>query len=115
MNKGRKILKKAASVALGSSMVLTGASIAFAAGSYQETAKTSLDAMVSSVAGTVDDYAQNMDKAFAGSTGKMTLTVEDPRNTSWSGRHELASGSDYGYESFCQGRNRGNRFHDPFE
>lgn len=36
MNKGRKILKKAASVALGSSMVLTGASIAFAAGSYQE-------------------------------------------------------------------------------
>lgn len=45
MNKGRKILKKAASVALGSSMVLTGASIAFAAGSYQETAKTSLDAM----------------------------------------------------------------------
>ena len=77
MNKGRKILKKAASVALGSSMVLTGASIAFAAGSYQETAKTSLDAMVSSVAGAVDDYAQNMDKAFAGSTGKMTLTVED--------------------------------------
>ena len=33
--------------------------------------------MVSSVAGAVDDYAQNMDKAFAGSTGKMTLTVED--------------------------------------
>ena len=54
-------------------MVLTGASIAFAAGSYQETAKTSLDAMVSSVAGAVDDYAQNMDKAFAGSTGKWRI------------------------------------------
>ena len=77
MNKGRKILGKTATVVLSSSMILAGGSNVFAAGSYQETAKASIDALASSVAGTVDDYAQNMDRAFAGSTGKMTLTVAD--------------------------------------
>lgn len=77
MNRARNILRKATTVVLSSSMILAGGTNVFAAGSYQETAKASLDSLVSSVTGAVDDYAQNMDKAFAGSTGKMTLTVED--------------------------------------
>ena len=77
MNRARNILRKATTVVLSSSMILAGGTNVFAAGSYQETAKTSLDSLVSSVAGAVDDCVQNMDKAFAGSTSKMTLTVED--------------------------------------
>lgn len=77
MNKGRKIFRKAASVALSSSMILAGGTSVSAAGSYQETAKTSLDSLASSVAGVVDDGAQNVEKSFKGSTGKLTLTVED--------------------------------------
>ena len=77
MNRGKNILKKTTVAVLSSSMILTGASTVFAAGSYQETARTSLDALVSSITAMTDDYAKSMDKAFAGSNGKMTLTVED--------------------------------------
>ena len=77
MNRGKNILKKTTAAVLSSSMILTGASTVFAAGSYQETARTSLDALVSSITAMTDDYAKSMDKAFAGSNGKMTLTVED--------------------------------------
>lgn len=77
MNRGRNRIRKAAAVALSSSMILAGGSNVFAAGSYQETAKVSLSSLISSIAGTTDDYAQNMNKAMQGSKGKMTLTVED--------------------------------------
>ena len=42
MNRTRQILKKSAAVALGASLILSGSSTAFAAGSYQETEKTAL-------------------------------------------------------------------------
>lgn len=77
MNRGRNILRKAAVATLSSSMILAGGSNVFAAGSYQETARASLDSLVSSTAGVVDEYAQNMTRSLNGSTGKLTLTVED--------------------------------------
>ena len=77
MNRGRNLLKKAAATALTASMVLTGGTNVFAAGSYQDTAKASLDSLVSSVSGAAEEYAQNMAKGLQGSTGKITLTVED--------------------------------------
>ena len=77
MNRGRNLLKKAATAALAASMVLTGGTNVFAAGSYQDTAKASLDSLVSSVSGAAEEYAQNMAKGLQGSTGKITLTVED--------------------------------------
>ena len=43
MNRTRQILKKSAAVALGASLILSGSSTAFAAGSYQETEKAALN------------------------------------------------------------------------
>ena len=79
MNRGKKnTLKKQPTVALSSSMILAGGKQSYLPQDLiRKQPKHLLTAMVSSVAGAVDDYAQNMDKAFAGSTGKMTLTVED--------------------------------------
>ena len=51
MNRGRNILKKAAAVAMSSSMILAGGSNVWAAGSYQETARASLQTLTESVAG----------------------------------------------------------------
>lgn len=45
MNRGRNILKKTAAVAMSSSMILAGGSNVWAAGSYQETARASLQTL----------------------------------------------------------------------
>lgn len=47
MNRTRQILKKAVVTAMGASLVVSGSSTVFAAGSYQETEKTALANVVS--------------------------------------------------------------------
>ena len=49
MNRTRQILKKSAAVALGASLILSGSSTAFAAGSYQETEKAALNKLISKI------------------------------------------------------------------
>lgn len=77
MNRGRNILKKAAAVAMSSSMILAGGSNVWAAGSYQETARASLQTLTESVAGAIDGYAQDVNRSLQGSKGTLTLKVED--------------------------------------
>ena len=77
MNRGRNILKKAAAVAMSSSMILAGGSNVWAAGSYQETARASLATLTESVAGAIDGYAQDVNRSLQGSKGTLTLKVED--------------------------------------
>ena len=77
MNRGRNILKKTAAVAMSSSMILAGGSNVWAAGSYQETARASLQTLTESVAGAIDGYAQDVNRSLQGSKGTLTLKVED--------------------------------------
>ena len=77
MNRTRQILKKAVVTAMGASLVVSGSSTVFAAGSYQETEKTALANVVSELPGTWDDYLENYQKSCEGTKGTFTLTVED--------------------------------------
>lgn len=77
MNRTRQILKKAVVTAMGASLVVSGSSTVFAAGSYKETEKTALANVVSELPGAWDDYLENYQKACEGTKGTFTLTVED--------------------------------------
>ena len=77
MNRTRQILKKAVVTAMGASLVVSGSSTVFAAGSYQETEKTALANIVSELPGAWDDYLENYQKSCEGTKGTFTLTVED--------------------------------------
>ena len=77
MNRTRQILKKAVVTAMGASLVVSGSSTVFAAGSYQEAEKTALANVVSELPGAWDDYLENYQKACKGTKGTFTLTVED--------------------------------------
>lgn len=77
MNRTRQILKKAVVTAMGASLVVSGSSTVFAAGSYQEAEKTALANVVSELPGTWDDYLENYQKSCEGTKGTFTLTVED--------------------------------------
>lgn len=105
MNRGRNILKKTAAVAMSSSMILAGGSNVWAAGSYQETARASLQTLTESVAGAIDGYAQDVNRSLQGSKGTLTLKVEDIH--AWTGRSDVVTGSENGYGYFCKRRNRG--------
>ena len=77
MNRTRQILKKAVVTAMGASLVVSGSSTVFAAGSYQETEKTALANVISELPGAWDSYLENYQKACEGTKGTFTLTVED--------------------------------------
>ena len=77
MNRTRQILKKAVVTAMGASLVVSGSSTVFAAGSYQETEKTALANVVSKLPEAWDGYLENYQKACKGTKGTFTLTVED--------------------------------------
>ena len=77
MNRTRQILKKAVVTAMGASLVVSGSSTVFAAGSYKEAEKTALANVVSELPGAWDDYLENYQKACEGTKGTFTLTVED--------------------------------------
>ena len=77
MNRTRQILKKAVVTAMGASLVVSGSSTVFAAGSYQEAEKTALANIVSELPGAWDDYLENYQKSCEGTKGTFTLTVED--------------------------------------
>lgn len=77
MNRTRQILKKAVVTAMGASLVVSGSSTVFAAGSYQETEKTALANVISKLPGAWDSYLENYQKACEGTKGTFTLTVED--------------------------------------
>lgn len=77
VNRTRQILKKAVVTAMGASLVVSGSSTAFAAGSYQETEKTALANVVSKLPEAWDGYLENYQKACKGTKGTFTLTVED--------------------------------------
>ena len=77
MNRTRQILKKAVVTAMGASLVVSGSSTVFAAGSYQEAEKTALANVVSELPGAWDDYLENYQKSCEGTKGTFTLTVED--------------------------------------
>ena len=59
MNRTRQILKKAVVTAMGASLVVSGSSTVFAAGSYQETEKTALANVVSKLPEAWDGYLEN--------------------------------------------------------
>lgn len=61
----------------GASLVVSGSSTVFAAGSYQEAEKTALANVVSELPGAWDDYLENYQKSCEGTKGTFTLTVED--------------------------------------
>ena len=77
MNRTRQVLKKAVVTAMGASLVVSGSSTVFAAGSYQEAEKTALANVVSELPGAWDDYLENYQKSCEGTKGTFTLTVED--------------------------------------
>lgn len=77
MNRTRQILKKAVVTAMSASLVVSGSSTVFAAGSYQEAEKTALANVVSELPGAWDDYLENYQKSCEGTKGTFTLTVED--------------------------------------
>ncbi len=77
MNRTRQILKKAVVTAMGASLVVSGSSTVFAAGSYQEAEKTALANVVSELPGAWDGYLENYQKSCEGTKGTFTLTVED--------------------------------------
>ena len=77
MNRARQILKKSAATALGASLILSGSSTAFAAGSYQETEKAALNKLTDGLPETWDTYLENYKKSAAGSKSNITLKVED--------------------------------------
>lgn len=77
MNRTRQVLKKAVVTAMGASLVVSGSSTVFAAGSYQEAEKTALANVVSELPGAWDDYLANYQKSCEGTKGTFTLTVED--------------------------------------
>ena len=77
MNRTRQILKKAVVTAMGASLVVSGSSTVFAAGSYQEAEKTALANVVSELPGVWDTYLENYQKSTAGTKGTFTLKVED--------------------------------------
>lgn len=77
MNRTKQILKKAVVTAMGASLVVSGSSTVFAAGSYQETEKTALANVVSALPATWDDYLENYKRSSEGTKGTFTLTVED--------------------------------------
>ena len=56
MNRTRQILKKAVVTAMGASLVVSGSSTVFAAGSYQETEKTALANVVSKLPEACDGF-----------------------------------------------------------
>lgn len=77
MNRTRQILKKAVVTAMGASLVVSGSSTVFAAGSYQETEKTALANVVSKLPEAWNGYLENYQKACKGTKSTFTLTVED--------------------------------------
>ena len=77
MNRTRQILKKSATAVLCASLILSGSSTAFAAGSYQETEKAALNKLTDGIPETWDTYLENYKKSAAGSKSNMTLKVED--------------------------------------
>lgn len=77
MNRSRQILKKAAATALGISLVVSGGSTVFAAGSYQETEKAALARLTEELPANWDSYVENYEKSAAGTKSKITLSVED--------------------------------------
>ena len=77
MNRTRQILKKSAAAVLCASLILSGSSTAFAAGSYQETEKVALNKLTDGIPETWDTYLENYKKSAAGSKSNMTLKVED--------------------------------------
>lgn len=77
MNRTRQILKKSVVAALGASLVVSGSSTVFAAGSYQETEKAALKSLTESLPENWDAYVENYEKSAAGTKSNMTLKVED--------------------------------------
>ena len=77
MNRTRQSLKKAVVTAMGASLVVSGSSTVFAAGSYQETEKTALANVVSKLPEAWNGYLENYQKACEGTKSTFTLTVED--------------------------------------
>ncbi len=77
MNRTRQILKKAVVTAMGASLVVSGSSTVFAAGSYKETEKTALANVVSKLPEAWNSYLENYQKACEGTKSTFTLTVED--------------------------------------
>ena len=77
MNRTRQILQKAVVTAMGASLVVSGSSTVFAAGSYKETEKTALANVVSKLPEAWNSYLENYQKACEGTKGTFTLTVED--------------------------------------
>lgn len=77
MNRTRQILKKSAAAAIGVSLIFSGSSTAFAAGSYQETEKAALNKLTDGLPETWDSYLENYKKSAAGTKSNMTLKVED--------------------------------------
>ena len=72
MNRTRQILKKSAAAVLCASLILSGSSTAFAAGSYQETEKTALANVVSKLPEAWDGYLENYQKACKGTRLPLT-------------------------------------------
>ncbi|WP_253288560.1 DUF6583 family protein [Blautia sp. MSJ-19] len=77
MNRTRQIMKKTAATALGISLVVSGSSSVFAAGSYQETEKAALSRLTENLPQSWDAYLENYQKASAGTNSSITLQVED--------------------------------------
>ena len=77
MNRTRQILKKAVVTAMGASLVVSGSSTVFAAGSYKEAEKTALANVVSKLPEAWNGYLENYQKACEGTKSTFTLTVED--------------------------------------
>lgn len=77
MNRTRPILKKAVVSALSASMIFSAGSTVYAAGSYQETEKNALSALVSALPDKWDTFLSKYEKSSAGSNAEITLKIED--------------------------------------
>ena len=81
-------------VAAGSSLILAGGSNVFAAESYKDVEKASLDKITSEISSSWGEYLENYQKAQAGSKADIKLTVED---TGRALLGALAGGSDFSW------------------
>ena len=77
MNRTRKIVKKIAAGVIASALTITGGSTVFAAESYKDVEKGAVKTLASGAEDYFSLYAKEMEAAKTGSSGKLTLKVED--------------------------------------
>ena len=92
MNRTRQILKKAVVTAMGASLVVSGSSTVFAAGSYQETEKAALNKLTDGIPETWDTYLENYKKSAAGSLQRNKRHIYTDCRRYWTGTCRCAYG-----------------------